>query len=132
MIKVDIKTKDFDKLTNAELARVSRLTLDRARGSEMQDFLDNPLPNCKAILVRHSAARPKGDNQEIIAWALLKPSPNGVAVQVYVKAPYRRKGIGTALVARAKRVKSRVWPGKQLEANSWNYVSGKFFKSVKL
>lgn len=139
-MRTTIETKRLATLTKAELKRVKQLTL---KGKELpkncfslmyKSVIATDQRNKSVVLVR--------DEEDIIGWALLhkfvlgiidKPKPHNVwevELHVYVEPKHRRKGIGKKIVAKAKSLKRKLWPGIKMRPERWNNVSSKFYDKV--
>ncbi len=67
----------------------------------------------------------RNDDDKVIGWAMLSIRDGHLQVTIYVKGKFRRRGIGTALLTRAKLIAKR--RGKTLVCCPWDSVSTTFF-----
>lgn len=66
----------------------------------------------------------------VVGWGNVHIGPCGLQVSVYVERKFRRLGIGTKILQKAKRFSRQA--GKDLVSSGWNHAGRKFYEKNKV
>lgn len=114
------RTKLIRNLTTREVASCERLTMPRG---DMRPTFQRLRANDewgRVVMIEREA------DGRLLAWALLFISERGdPTTYMYVDKEYRRRGYGTRLIERAKRLL-----GAHPRVVAWNRISDAFYASV--
>ena len=125
---VRIEVKNYDELSAKTLRSLQSLTLGEANDSHMLSILqDLKAINETRFRRYHKFFLAYGD-ESLLGWALRTSfgSKTEKQIDVFVLPEFRRLGIGTKLIARAR---SRL-KGVKLIGDPWDEVGKKFYESV--
>lgn len=121
-----LETKQVKDLTPKEVKRCMKLTFDGERGTpigysgelgwRLRLACEDPSDRDRAYLAK--------ENNVVVGWALGFYSGDRWTVQLYVLPAYRRRGIGTKLIGRAKQ--GRSYP---IAVAAHNHAASEFFSA---